>query len=41
MAFGDAGIDNFEGSLNRLNRRLGAAELGRGIGFKSSPRIKT
>lgn len=30
MAFSDSGIDNFEASMNRLNRRLGAAELGRG-----------
>lgn len=30
IAFGEAGIDNFEASMNRLNRRLGAAELGRG-----------
>lgn len=35
MAFGDAGIDNFEASLNRLNRRLGAAELGRGAALKA------
>lgn len=35
MAFGDAGIDNFESSLNRLNRRLGAAELGRGSALKA------
>lgn len=30
MAFGDNGIDGYEASLNRLNRRLGAAQLGRG-----------
>lgn len=35
MAFGDSGIDGFEGSMNRLNRRLGAAELGRGAALKA------
>lgn len=34
-AFSDGGIDDFEGSLNRLNRRLGAAELGRGAALKT------
>lgn len=35
MAFGDSGIDNFEASINRLNRRLGAAELGRGAALNA------
>ncbi|MCX4186776.1 hypothetical protein [Methylophaga sp. OBS4] len=35
MAFGDAGIDGYEASLNRLNRRLGAAALGRGSAVKA------
>src|SRR5690554_3027423 len=35
LAFGEAGIDNFEASMNRLNRRLGAAELGRGSALKA------
>lgn len=35
MAFSDSGIDNFEASMNRLNRRLGAAELGRGSAVKA------
>lgn len=35
MAFGDGGINDFEASLNRLNRRLGAAELGRGAALKT------
>lgn len=30
MAAGDAGLDGLEGALNRLNRRLGAAEMGGG-----------
>lgn len=34
-AFRDGGIDNFESSVNRLNRRLGAAELGRGSAFNA------
>lgn len=34
-AFSDSGIDGFESSLNRLNRRLGAAELGRGAAAKA------
>lgn len=34
-AFSDGGINDFEGSLNRLNRRLGAAELGRGAALKA------
>jgi hypothetical protein len=35
LAFSDAGIDGFERSLSRLNRRLGAAELGRGSAVKA------
>lgn len=35
LAFADKGIDGYEASLNRLNRRLGAAELGRGAAYKS------
>ena len=35
LAFADKGIDNFESSMNRLNRRLGAAELGRGAALKA------
>lgn len=35
LAFSDAGIDNFEASINRLNRRLGAAELGRGAALQA------
>ena len=35
LAFGDSGIDGFEASMNRLNRRLGAAELGRGAALKT------
>ena len=34
-AFGDSGIDDFEASMNRLNRRLGAAELGRGAAMNA------
>lgn len=34
-AFRDGGIDGFESSINRLNRRLGAAELGRGAAFNA------
>lgn len=30
MAAGDSGLDGLESSLNRMNRRLGAAELGAG-----------
>lgn len=30
LAFDDAGVENFEGSITRLNRRLGAAEFGGG-----------
>lgn len=35
QAFSDGGIDNFDASLNRLNRRLGAAELGRGAALNA------
>lgn len=35
MAFSDGGIDGYEASLNRLNRRLGAAELGRGAALNT------
>lgn len=35
MAFGDGGIDGGERSLARLNRRLGAAALGRGSALKA------
>lgn len=35
MAFGDGGIESWEASLNRLNRRLGAAALGRGSALKA------
>lgn len=35
LAFADKGINNFESSLNRLNRRLGAAELGRGAALNT------
>lgn len=34
-AFDDNGINNFEASINRLNRRLGAAELGRGAALNT------
>lgn len=34
-AFQEAGIEGYESSLNRLNRRLGAAELGRGAGLNA------
>jgi len=35
LAFGDAGVNKFEMSLARLNRRLGAAEVGMGEGAKA------
>lgn len=37
---GDSGIDNLEGSLNRLNRRLGAVELASGPAAKSVERLQ-
>src|SRR5690625_1444728 len=40
LAFSDAGIDNFEASVNRLNRRLGAAELGRGAALQGVKELK-
>ncbi len=39
-AFGDSGIDDFEASMNRLNRRLGAAELGRGAALNAVKELK-
>lgn len=39
-AFGDSGIDDFEASMNRLNRRLGAAELGRGAAVNAVKELK-
>lgn len=39
-AFGDSGIDDFEASMNRLNRRLGAAELGRGAAMNAVKELK-
>src|SRR5690554_4118542 len=35
IAAGDAGLEGLEGSLTRLNRRLGAAEMGMGDAAKS------
>lgn len=35
LAAGDSGLDGMEGSLARLNRRLGAAEMGMGDAAKS------
>lgn len=34
-AFRDAGVENYEQGLMRLNRRLGASQLGRGAAMKS------
>lgn len=35
LAAGDAGLDGLEGSLTRLNRRLGASEVGSGAAAKA------
>lgn len=35
FAFEEAGVDGYESSLNRLNRRLGAAEMGTGAAAKT------
>src|SRR5690554_7315811 len=35
IAFEEGGVDGFEASLNRLNRRLGAAEVGTGAAAKT------
>lgn len=35
IAFSEGGVDGFESSLNRLNRRLGAAEAGTGAAAKT------
>jgi len=35
IAFSEGGVDNYEKSLNRLNRRLGAAEMGTGSAAKT------
>lgn len=35
LAAGDAGLDGLEGSLTRLNRRLGAAEVGSGAAARA------
>src|SRR5690625_99548 len=40
LAFSDAGIDNFEASVNRLTRRLGAGELGRGAALQVVKELK-